>query len=83
MFISLYAVCIDVFKETIRLVCICGVKLEEAKANQKSLSYLGCAQFHSFNSCWHLTFMSRKNSILGLSEPEKAEFLDIFKLMSI
>ena len=27
-----------------------------------------------------LTFMSRKNSILGLSEPEKknAEFLDIF-----
>ena len=30
-----------------------------------------------------LTFMSRKNSILCLSEPEKAEFLDIFKLMSI
>ena len=25
-----------------------------------------------------LTFMSRKNSILGLSEPAKAEFLDIF-----
>ena len=25
-----------------------------------------------------LTFMSRKNSILGLSEPEKAEFRDIF-----
>ena len=25
-----------------------------------------------------LTFMSRKNSIIGLSEPEKAEFLDIF-----
>ena len=25
-----------------------------------------------------LTFISRKNSILGLSEPEKAEFLDIF-----
>ena len=30
-----------------------------------------------------LTFMSRKNSILCLSEPEKAEFLDIFILMSI
>ena len=30
-----------------------------------------------------LTFMSRKNSILGLSEPKKAEFLDIFGLMSI
>ena len=28
-----------------------------------------------------LTFMSRKNSILGLSEPEN-EFLDIFTLMS-
>ena len=26
-----------------------------------------------------LTLMSRKNSILGLSEPKKAEFLDIFK----
>ena len=26
-----------------------------------------------------LTFMNRKNSILGLSEPKKAEFLDIFK----
>ena len=30
-----------------------------------------------------LTFMSRKNSIFGLSESEKAEFLDIFILMSI
>ena len=31
-----------------------------------------------------LTFMSRKNSILGLSESEKkSEFLDIFILMSI
>ena len=30
-----------------------------------------------------LTFMSRKNSILGLSESENAEFLDIFILMSI
>ena len=30
-----------------------------------------------------LTFMSRKNSILSLSEPENAEFLDIFILMSI
>ena len=30
-----------------------------------------------------LTFMSRKNSILGLSEPKKAESLDIFILMSI
>ena len=29
-----------------------------------------------------LTFMSRKNSILGLSEPENAEFLDIDKLFS-
>ena len=25
-----------------------------------------------------LTFLSRENSILGVSEPEKAEFLDIF-----
>ena len=30
-----------------------------------------------------LTFMSGKNSILGLSEPKKAEFLDIFLLMNI
>ena len=30
-----------------------------------------------------LTFMSGKNSILGLPEPNKAEFLDIFILMSI
>ena len=30
-----------------------------------------------------LTFTSMKNSILGLSEPEKAEFLDISILMSI
>ena len=29
-----------------------------------------------------LTFMSRKNSILGLSEPEKAEFLNIFILLN-
>ena len=30
-----------------------------------------------------LTFMSGKNSILGLSEPKKSQFLDIFILMSI
>ena len=30
-----------------------------------------------------LIFMSRKNSILGLSEPENAEFLDTFIVMSI
>ena len=30
-----------------------------------------------------LTFMSGKNSILGLSEPKNAEFLDIFILMNI
>ena len=30
-----------------------------------------------------LTFMSRKNNILGLFEYEKAGFLDIFILMSI
>ena len=30
-----------------------------------------------------LTFMSRKNSILGLSEPENAGFLDTFILTSI
>ena len=30
-----------------------------------------------------LTFMSRKNSILGLSEPEKAELHDNFIIMSI
>ena len=29
-----------------------------------------------------LTVMSKENSFLGLSEPEKAEFLDIFILMS-
>ena len=30
-----------------------------------------------------LTYMSRKSSIVGLSETEKAEFLDILILMSI
>ena len=30
-----------------------------------------------------LTFMSGKNNILGLAEPKKAEFLDIFIFMSI
>ena len=30
-----------------------------------------------------LTFISGKNSILGSSDPKKAEFLDIFILMSI
>ena len=30
-----------------------------------------------------LTFMSKKNSIIGLYDPENAEFLDIFILMSI
>ena len=30
-----------------------------------------------------LTFKGGKNSILGLSEPKKVEFLDIFILMSI
>ena len=30
-----------------------------------------------------LTFMSGKNSILGLSDPKKYKFLDIFILMSI
>ena len=30
-----------------------------------------------------LTFMSGKNNILGLSQPEKAEFLDSFMLMTI
>ena len=37
------------------------------------------------NNCWVgiLTFMSRKNRIIGLSEPEKTKFLDLFKLMSI
>ena len=29
------------------------------------------------------TFMSRKSSVLGLSDPEKAEFFYIFILMSI
>ena len=30
-----------------------------------------------------LTFMSWENSIIGLSEPEKSEFLDLFILVSI
>ena len=30
-----------------------------------------------------LTFVSRKNSIIDLSKPEKAEFLHMFILMSI
>ena len=30
-----------------------------------------------------LTFMSGKNSILGVFEPEKNKILDIFRLMSI
>ena len=29
-----------------------------------------------------LIFMSRKNTILGLAEPEKVEFLDIYIIMS-
>ena len=35
------------------------------------------------NCCWHFNNYEQENSILGLSEPEKAEFLDILKLMSI
>ena len=31
----------------------------------------------------NVKFISGKNSILGLSQPKKAEFLDIFILMSI
>ena len=38
---------------------------------------------HAQTSFGSLTFLSRKNIILGLSEPENAEFLDIFILMSI
>ena len=30
-----------------------------------------------------LTFMSKKNIVLGFSEPKNAEFLDIFILTSI
>ena len=30
-----------------------------------------------------LTYLSRKNNILDLTEPKKAEFLDIFILLSI
>ena len=29
---------------------------------------------------WHFNFFERKNSILDLSEPKKAEFLDILYL---
>ena len=55
---------------------------------------VGISTFMS-RSCWHfniyeqeknrgiLTLMSKKNSILGLSEPEKAIFLGIFILWSI
>ena len=28
--------------------------------------------------CWHFNICERENSIPGLSEPKKAEFLDIF-----
>ena len=30
-----------------------------------------------------LTFLSRRNSVIGLAEPENIEFLDIFILMHI
>ena len=30
------------------------------------------------NNCWHFNVYERENSSLGLSEPKKAEFLDIF-----
>ena len=29
-------------------------------------------------NCWHFNIYGQENSILGLSEPENAEFLDIF-----
>ena len=30
--------------------------------------------------CWHFNIYERENSILGLSEPKNAEFLDILYL---
>ena len=35
------------------------------------------------NNRWHCNIYERENSILSLSEPENAEFLDIFILSSI
>ena len=34
----------------------------------------------TFNNCWHFNIYERENSILGLSEPKNAEFLDILYL---
>ena len=35
------------------------------------------------NNCWHFNIYKQENSILGLSESEKAVFLDIFLLIGI
>ena len=35
------------------------------------------------NNCRHFNIYERENSILGLSKPEKAKFLDIYNLMII
>ena len=35
------------------------------------------------NNRWHFNVYEHENIILCLSEPEKAEFLDIFVLMNI
>ena len=35
------------------------------------------------NNCWQFNIYERKNSILDLSEPEKAELLDVFILRAV
>ena len=41
-------------------------------------------KFLVFINCWHnFTIYEQENSIIDLPEPEKAEFLDIFLLVSI
>ena len=40
-------------------------------------------KWENANNCCHFKIYEQENSILGLSEPESADFLDIFILMSI
>ena len=37
---------------------------------------------YNANNCWHFNIYELENSILGLSEPKRAEFLDTFILVS-
>ena len=40
-------------------------------------------KFFLLINCWHFNIYEQENGILDLSEPKKADFLDIFILTSI